>query len=446
MSRVRRWALWVGAANLMAAGALALLAALVIDRQPAFVQTEPLSPLVMDDVVRSLRAAWPAGGMLAGAKPQPVVLAASTLDAVVADVAHRRLHAAGARVRVDDQVLSLGLSVPVAGLLGRPGLDWAGWLNLGATLTPRAQGLPSLARVSCGALNVPVPESVQVFLLKQARSRPELQRARLVSQAIQRVSFQPDALTLHLHAPQDLAQRLRAQALPGLQLPALQRHHQHLAQLLAQPGMAGAGSVPVSRLLGPMWQFAVQQAGAPPPQTQPAGATAPPALVREYRLALLALGLYAFHIEPALLAPEWAWASLPRRELVLRGRADHALHFLTSALLAMGGDVGLADLLGLYKELADAGGVQGSGFSFDDLVADRAGAELGRRAATHPQALAQRLNQPWDDAFLMPPTADLPTGLRADEFARRFGRVGSAAYLELMDEVERRVVALPVLR
>jgi hypothetical protein len=163
-------------------------------------------------------------------------------------------------------------------------------------------------------------------------------------------------------------------------------------------------------------------------------------------LALLSIALCAFHVDPALLAPQLAWPRLAPATIVLRGRADHASHYIGSALLAMGGGTALADVMGLYKELADGGAPQGSGFSFDDLAADRAGAELGQRAAREPLSLLQHLPQMTDDAFLMPDTGDLPTALGASAFSARFGREGSAAYQRMLAEIERRVASTPVLR
>jgi hypothetical protein len=40
---------------------------------------------------------------------------------------------------------------------------------------------------------------------------------------------------------------------------------------------------------------------------------------------------------------------------------------------------------------------------------------------------------------IMPPARDLPENMRSDSFKQLFGYVGSPAYRQLMDEIERRV-------
>ncbi|MCK6479959.1 MAG: hypothetical protein L6R43_07360 [Planctomycetes bacterium] len=57
----------------------------------------------------------------------------------------------------------------------------------------------------------------------------------------------------------------------------------------------------------------------------------------------------------------------------LRGRNDHALHFLVSAAFARALGGAAAETLGLSKEMMDAMKVKGSGLSFADLAADYAG-------------------------------------------------------------------------
>jgi hypothetical protein len=146
-----------------------------------------------------------------------------------------------------------------------------------------------------------------------------------------------------------------------------------------------------------------------------------------------------------LLAPG-VQCPLPSQHTVeLGGRHDHALHFLLSALLAQGGHPLLADAVGLYKELSDVGDPRGSGFSFDDLAADRAGTEFGRLSRQAPLQLVQRLPQLRSDAFLMPSVQGLPGPLNAQQLKDQLGGVGSPRYQAWMAEVERRVQALPML-
>ncbi len=73
---------------------------------------------------------------------------------------------------------------------------------------------------------------------------------------------------------------------------------------------------------------------------------------------------------------EWAVRRLHVRPATFKGRRDHAQHFCVSAFLTAFAGKTTAAAAGLMKELMDAQG--GSGFSQDDLVADRLGIEFAQ--------------------------------------------------------------------
>ncbi|HWH77387.1 MAG TPA: hypothetical protein VNT76_08445, partial [Candidatus Binatus sp.] len=104
------------------------------------------------------------------------------------------------------------------------------------------------------------------------------------------------------------------------------------------------------------------------------------------------------------------------------------------------------DAVGLYKEIADSRG--GSGFSFNDIAADRAGSRFGEYAAnqTTAKVLAQKLSGNINERDFMPATQDLPEFMPEAEFKRRFGGVDGANYKKMMAEIERRVATLPLYR
>ena len=130
-------------------------------------------------------------------------------------------------------------------------------------------------------------------------------------------------------------------------------------------------------------------------------------------------------------------------QTTLRGRPDFPLHFLISAFVAAEGGGPLADAVGVYKELLDAQG--GSGFSFNDIAADRAGTRLGLRLVRQARATQQRLAEPVTEDELMPSVTDLPEHLTQAEFKRRFGGMGAPAYLAMMASIEARLDRLPLL-
>ncbi|MCW5623993.1 MAG: hypothetical protein KIT73_04650 [Burkholderiales bacterium] len=91
----------------------------------------------------------------------------------------------------------------------------------------------------------------------------------------------------------------------------------------------------------------------------------------------------------------------------------------------------------------------GSGFSFNDLAADRAGTRLGERASidtASARKLQQTLTAGLLETDIMPATADLPEFMQAAEFKRRYGGVGAPEYERMRADIERRIAALPLYR
>jgi hypothetical protein len=124
----------------------------------------------------------------------------------------------------------------------------------------------------------------------------------------------------------------------------------------------------------------------------------------------------------------------------LLGRHDLAQHYLVSAGLAVAAGSGLAGGVGVFKELEDSRG--GSGFSFADLLADRAGIRLAQMAtATEKRArlLQQRMSGPLSETDFMPEIDDLPEGVMELEFKRRYRDLDSNSYRMIEAEIEQRL-------
>ena len=139
-----------------------------------------------------------------------------------------------------------------------------------------------------------------------------------------------------------------------------------------------------------------------------------------------------------------SWPRASRRTVTLNRRDDFPKHFIISAALSANTGGPFADAVGIYKEVADSRG--GSGFSFNDIAADRAGSRLGElaEAPQSARALQARLGVPLTERVLMPETSDLPEFMPEPEFKRRFGGVGAPAYARMMADIEARIAALPL--
>ncbi len=172
----------------------------------------------------------------------------------------------------------------------------------------------------------------------------------------------------------------------------------------------------------------------------------------ENHAAILALGIALGHTHMAVFVGEvddsavyGPVARLPDFSR-LRGRGDWARHFWISAAMTLVASNGVSDAVGLLKEELDAG-TGGSGFSFADLAADRAGTEFALQATASRES-ARRI-QSWvlgeitDLDELMPAADDLPEGLSDAELLDQFGGVGGEQYGKMQAEIEQRIRQLP---
>lgn len=132
-----------------------------------------------------------------------------------------------------------------------------------------------------------------------------------------------------------------------------------------------------------------------------------------------------------------------RQRVTLRGRSDLPRHFWVSAALVVLADENRAMTVGIGKELMDATG-GGSGFSFVDLLANRAGMLLAN-TATQSDATARALHARVREGVLLddffPSIDELPEGFTMDEFQSQLGGLGGSETLRLKREIEERLSA-----
>jgi len=132
----------------------------------------------------------------------------------------------------------------------------------------------------------------------------------------------------------------------------------------------------------------------------------------------------------------------------VRGRRDWTQHFFVSAASALLSNEAISNRIGLFKEELDAT-EGGSGFSFSDLLADRAGISFAV-AATRDEASARAMQDRIAGDFrideVFPPAADLPEGIAESVLKAEYGGVGGAGYQRVVEEIERRLRGCPALR
>jgi hypothetical protein len=130
-------------------------------------------------------------------------------------------------------------------------------------------------------------------------------------------------------------------------------------------------------------------------------------------------------------------------EPTLQGRRDLAEHFFVSAYLAAVLGDEAASSAGLAKELLDAQG--GSGFSFVDLAADRAGARFAH-GILNKQLPLGLLPQTFTVKEFMPKVQDLPEGIPLADFKAQFGARDDPRFRKQLAEIDGRISNLPPYR
>ena len=397
-------------AALLGAGVLLFAA---IDTKPLVDRSETVSTDAIDQARHLLLANDPR--RLRAGEERSAVIPAALLDEGINYVATRVLHGRGA-LSLEQDAAEIRLSVR---LPGKPG-----YLNLRATV-PEAAGEPRIAAASIG--DVPLPAFVADAALSLALGALGYeQQWRLARDAIRELAFDPARGVIEVRYVwnPELLDSARAAALAPADVDRIREAHAAFAELLENKHRGER--VPLAEVLAPLMSGHGQARA-------------------QRRAALLVLASSLAGGNLAAIIPDAAsWPQPPRVALTLRGRYDSAQHFVVSAALAAWAGEPVATAIGLYKELEDAR--RGSGFSFADLMADRAGTRLGELVAADPQNLDQVLAGDLTDADLLPPLDGLPEFLPEAEFRRRYGGPGEPAYEKVADEIERRLSGLALYR
>jgi len=132
-----------------------------------------------------------------------------------------------------------------------------------------------------------------------------------------------------------------------------------------------------------------------------------------------------------------------RRRVTVHGRGDLPRHFAVSAALTILADENRALTVGITKEASDSN-PGGSGFSFVDMLANKAGIRLAIVATQDAQSarmMQKRIKQSTDPSHFMPKFDGLPEGISSDEFQSEYGGLGGSKTMSLFAELDRRVSA-----
>ena len=304
-----------------------------------------------------------------------------------------------------------------------PGSPFGPWLNVDAALRETG-GLPAFDHLKIGSL--PVPGFIADLALERlAAHLNATAEGRLANDVVKSVKFSEARVQVVYEWRDDIPDRVRAALLPPADQERLKAYSDRLAEVVDRRARRGRFRSRNCCRRCSRWR-----------------SSARPAAMRRRRIA----------------RPSWRWRSTrtgadcrrsfrrrrrgasPRRARSRsNGRDDFPQHFLISAAIAAEAGSPLADAIGLYKEVEDSRG--GSGFSFDDIAADRAGTRFGVLAVKAPQKLQAALAAGVKERDFMPDVSDLPEFMQEAEFKKRYGGIGAPAYQKMMADIEARMAA-----
>lgn len=135
---------------------------------------------------------------------------------------------------------------------------------------------------------------------------------------------------------------------------------------------------------------------------------------------------------------------LPRsRAALVAGREDLPKHFLISAALQIVSTSGMSQAVGELKELLDTG-KGGTGFSFVDLAADRAGVRLAEVALSRNTArkLQGVLAANPAEATFFPAIGGLQEWMPQATFEQRYGSIEDDRYKAVVRDIDNRIKML----
>jgi hypothetical protein len=363
---------------------------------------------------------WVSPGMLAVARVMPA-------DAdLAANYLVSRLWNGSAHLTVADRTAIIRVSLPLPST-ALPAIN--GYLNLEGVLV-QTDGLPALRSVHIGKLPLPdaLTEAITVWVENWLRRSPEY---RTGLDALRQIRMSRNELTVVYRWVDAFPHGMRASIVDEHERVRLLRYQ----SLLAASSARNEAATSLATILPLLAR------STPPAQSREDA-------MADNRAMILVATFHVLGISFEKLLPEAArWPSSARQNITLDGRDDFAKHFMVSAAIAAYADTALADAIGLYKEIDDSR--YGSGFSFNDIAADRAGTKFGEKAVANEdsaQKLQRQVALGLEDRDLMPEWKDLPEFLSEAEFKRRFKDIDSPAYRAMMQKIEQRVADLRVLR
>ncbi|MDP4528115.1 hypothetical protein Q3O59_03605 [Alkalimonas delamerensis] len=315
---------------------------------------------------------------------------------------------------------------------------WSGRAYLNLTLQAGDAESKWLHRLQLGKLRVPGPWLLPALRLSGSVLPASDELAELLA-GIQQLSITPELVRFRLVLSEDEQQDTQdwspLQQLTAIAPAELRRYQQQLYQF-----QRDTAATELSAYLMAAFQLAGEQ-------SQRSGSS----LQHEHRAALLALASFfgTDHFRWLFWGSSEGQGLLSSSiQVTLAGREDLLLHFVYSAAIEALSNRRIAWLAGEMKELLDTNPGR-SGFSFVDLLADKAGLYFASQALSSKASatrLQQQLARGIDDSDLLPAFDALQEGIQYEHFIRYYTNLESEAYQKQLAALQQKLGAMPLYR
>lgn len=291
--------------------------------------------------------------------------------------------------------------------------------------------LPVISKFKAGKLLL--PSKPAAFVMDRFVRYSSLnQYALLARRYIKSIDITPEQVTLTYHSSRETLLQAKNLLTHGASNQALTPYQEKLADIVAHHDPNWRLSL--AELLKPLFTLAYERSTLNN-------------AIEENRMVIFTVNEYVNKQETKKFIPGTEPPANSGRQFpaFLYKRIDLAKHFIGSAAITATVNGQVSKVFGEEKELSDA--IDGSGFSFIDLAADKAGTKLGELATASPQsarAIQLAMSQINDYQDFMPDPRDLPEHMNADQFKLRYGSVHSKIYQDMVKQIEQRIAAMPL--
>ena len=383
-----------------------------IEKKPLIAESNPLTAPRIERAKALLREHDPRH--LKDQETKTISVSAQELSLVVNHLI-QRLGRGGAHVILDQDMIAMQATVPI------PGVTIPYYFNVDSVLSV-ADNSMSFKRLKIGKLTVPnkIANTLGDLVLMHAYRSVDIPSS---NDFIKAMDVSATRLAITYQWQQTLIDAVRQRLISPKTVVRLQQYNDALVAF----GQQASGEQSLA-------QLTTYLISAVRPDTDP---------LADNRAFILSLSNYVNGRRMSALIPEVKQWPLPKRvKITAYGRKDLAQHFATSAALAITGGSEISDAIGLYKEIDDSDG--GSGFSFKDLAADRAGTQLGQimtTTAEQAKDIRHRLGQDLRIEDLIPDLQGLEENMPEATFKARYGSIEDRRYLDVVADIDRRIAA-----